>query len=272
MGRPLGQHFLRDKNIIAKIVAAADLSERDRVLEIGPGQGAITGELLAQAGAVTAVELDHKLAEGLRDLPGLRLIEGNILDIDLPLLLGQDERVLPRPVAERSWKVVANLPYYITTPIIEKLLLGNGNYIDYIVVMIQREVAERIAALASRDTGALSYFVNYYAHVEYLFTVKPGCFAPPPKVDSAVIKLTLRRTPPVSAPPKALFQVVRAAFQERRKTLRRSLLKLASAYNVHSWDEVWQQAYIDPQRRPETLTLDEFSALTEAIIANGQTR
>lgn len=268
MGRPLGQHFLRDKNIIAKIISAAEISKQDHVLEIGPGQGAITGELLERAGAVTAVELDHELAEGLRHLPGLHLIEGNILNADLPALLGNDERISSPPAQERSWKVVANLPYYITTPILEKLLMNSGNYLNYIVVMIQREVAERIAALAKRDTGALSYFVNYYSQVEYLFTVKPGCFAPPPKVDSAVIKLTLYRQPPVSAPPKELFRVVRAAFQDRRKTLRRSLQKLEGSFKVKSWDDVWKQADIDPQRRPETLTLPEFSDLTEALIAN----
>ncbi len=264
MGRPLGQHFLRDRNIVRKIIEAAALNGADSVLEIGPGRGALTDELLSRAGEVTAVELDSQLAAALKATrPALKLVEGNILDIDLLDLLGT--RNDGQSAAPRSWKVVANLPYYITTPIIEHLLCHSGEFLDYIVVMIQREVAERIATLASRDTSSLSYFVNYYAEVEYLFTVKPGCFSPPPQVDSAVLKLTMRRQPPVSAAPEQLFRVVRTAFQGRRKTLRRSLQGLGVALSGAQWDEVWEECGISSQRRPETLTLQDFSALTQAI-------
>ena len=264
MGRFLGQHFLRDFNIRDKIIAAAQITPEDRVLEIGPGQGVITEQLLLRTPTVTAVELDRNLAQKLRAWPRLRLIEGDILELDLNAVLSGGGESSPLP--PRSWKVVANLPYYITSPILEKLLCCSGDYLDYIVVMIQKEVAERIACLAQRQTSSLSYFVSYYADVEYLFTVKPGCFAPPPKVDSAVIKLTMRRRPPVSAPPNDLFAVIRTAFRERRKTLRRSLLKLPHSLTASQWEQVWQQAEIDPQRRPETLTLEEFSRLTESII------
>ena len=132
--------------------------------------------------------------------------------------------------------------------------------------MIQKEVAERLASIAQRDSGSLSYFVNYFAQVEYLFTVKPGCFSPPPKVDSAVIKLTMHRQPPVSAPAQEFFAVVRAAFQDRRKMLRRSLLKLPWNLGAQDWQEVWSEAAVDSQRRPETLSMQEFSQLTLAIL------
>ena len=263
MGRYLGQHFLHDRNIISKIIKAAQLSPQDRVLEIGPGRGAITKQLLELAGSVTAIELDQKLAQALSALPKLRLIKADILDIDLPALLSSDASETPAP--PHSWKVVANLPYYITTPILEKLLCSGSDRLGSLVLMIQKEVAERIAAIATRQTGALSYFVNYYAETEYLFTVKPGCFAPPPQVDSAVIRLTIRRQPPVSAPPEQLFRVIRTAFQERRKTLRRSLLKLPAQLNQQQWESVWNSMSIDSQRRPETLTLQDFSDLAEAI-------
>ncbi|MDO5296430.1 MAG: 16S rRNA (adenine(1518)-N(6)/adenine(1519)-N(6))-dimethyltransferase RsmA [bacterium] len=267
MGRFLGQHFLKDLNIRDKIIAAAQLTDKDRILEIGPGKGVLTEQLLQRSEAVTAIELDSSLAQALRALPKLNLIEGDILGLDLTEILQGSEQ---QPALPRSWKVVANLPYYITSPILEKLLCSSGDYLDYIVVMIQKEVAERLASIAQRQTSSLSYFVNYYASVEYLFTVKPGCFAPPPKVDSAVVRLTMRRQPPVSAPPPALFKVIRTAFQERRKTLRRSLLKLPGPITSYQWGTIWQQADIDPQRRPETLSLEEFSNLTEAIIQQAE--
>ena len=265
MGRFLGQHFLKDLNIRDKIIDAAQICPGDQVLEIGPGHGVLTEILLQKAGSVTAVELDHSLAQKLENRQGLRLIEGDVLDLDLPAVLQNGTRPEAAPSQPRSWKVVANLPYYITSPILEKLLCGSGDYLDCIVVMIQKEVAERIAAVARRESGSLSYFVRYYADTEYLFTVKPGSFSPPPQVDSAVVKLTMHRRPPVSAPAEQLFKVIRTAFQERRKTLRRSLLRLPYPLTADQWRSIWQEAKIDSQRRPETLTLDEFSDLTETI-------
>lgn len=267
MGRPLGQHFLKDQNIINKIVSSAKLEVRDKVLEIGPGQGAITDKLLQKAGHVTAIELDSQLVKKLAVLPNLHLINSDILKIDLAKLLTSTASENPNfKQGEHSWKVVANLPYYITSPILEKILSESGKYLDYIVVMIQREVAERIATIASRETGSLSYFVNYYANVEYLFTVKPTCFAPPPKVDSAVIKLTMHRQPPVAVSPKILFTIIRTAFQERRKTLKRSLLKLPYSLTPNMWEQIWKNCGVDPQRRPETLTLAEFASIAEQCL------
>ncbi len=251
-GRRLGQHFLKDANIIAKIINQASLSPEDNVLEIGPGHGALTKELVKKASKVVAVELDPELAEALPSFPNLTVIRKDILRTDLKNILGD-----PATASGKKWKVIANLPYYITTPIIEKLLLEGQGLIECMVIMIQKEVAVRIKTLASRDTGALSYFVRYHANAEMLFTVKAGSFSPPPKVDSAVIKLTPWE-PPVDADKERLFQIIRTAFGERRKTLKRSLTKLFDA------ESALQKASIDPSRRPETLTLEEFAAIARA--------
>ncbi|MCR5662329.1 MAG: 16S rRNA (adenine(1518)-N(6)/adenine(1519)-N(6))-dimethyltransferase RsmA [bacterium] len=249
-GRRLGQHFLKDANIIAKIIDQASLSPEDNVLEIGPGRGALTKELVKKARQVVAVELDAELAEALPSYPNLTVIRKDILRTDL-------KEILSAETPGRKWKVIANLPYYITTPIIEKLLLEGQGLIECMVIMIQKEVAVRIKTLASRDTGALSYFVRYHANAEMLFTVKAGSFSPPPKVDSAIIRLTPWE-PPVEADKELLFQIIRTAFGERRKTLKKSLGKLFDA------EAALKQAAIDPTRRPETLTLEEFAAIARA--------
>ncbi len=272
-GRRLGQHFLKDANIIAKIINQASLSPEDNVLEIGPGRGALTKELVKQARKVVAVELDAELAEALPNFPNLTVIRKDILktnlkDIlctDLPDQDGLSDNIAANTCSQsdntlptgKKWKVIANLPYYITTPIIEKLLLEGQGLIECMVIMIQKEVAMRIKTLASRDTGALSYFVRYHANAEMLFTVKAGSFSPPPKVDSAIIRLTPWE-PPVEADKELLFQIIRTAFGERRKTLKKSLGKLFDA------EAALKQAAIDPTRRPETLTLEEFAAIARA--------
>lgn len=255
MPRPLGQHFLKNQEIIRKIVEAAQLEPSDRVLEIGPGRGAITGLLAQVAQEVVAVELDEYLADNLPSFTNLRVCRADFLKVNLRELLGS---------SPGKWKVVANLPYYITSPIIEKLLLEGGAFIESMVIMIQKEVADRIRALACRETGAFSYFVNYYAKVEMLFKVKPGSFSPPPQVDSAVIRLTPRLLPEIEAPAELLFKVTRAAFNARRKTLRKSLQPLVQS--MHSdLDEVFQIAGVSGERRPEELTLLDFSHLALAL-------
>lgn len=254
MPRPLGQHFLHEQNIINKIIAHSSLSPQSSVLEIGPGRGALTTQLVASGGRVVAVELDSKLAEKLPRHPNLTVIRDNFLKLNLAEVLGSS--------ADYSWQVVANLPYYITTPIIEKLLLESHHKIDSMIIMVQKEVAQRMAAMACREASALSYFVQYYAEVDYLFTVKPGCFSPPPKVDSAVVKLTIRRQKPVEASVDLLFKIIRTSFAQRRKTLRRSLASL----DDHC-QEALAQANIDENRRPETLQLAEFAAIARSLEA-----
>lgn len=245
----LGQHFLKDRGIIRRILSEAGIGPEDRVLEIGPGRGALTRDLAESAGHVLAVELDPALAAALPPLPRLQVVQADILEVDLEALLAPHD----------DWKVVANLPYYITTPILEKLLTQGRSRIRSMWVMVQREVAERMAARGTRESGSLSHFVQYHADTKVLFRVPPGAFAPPPEVDSAVVRLLVHRTPPVEAPERLLFTLVRAAFNGRRKTLRKSLAGLLPDAGA-----ALERAGIDPMRRPETLTLEEFAALARA--------
>lgn len=300
MPSALGQHFLKDRNIIKKIIEAADITPDSQILEIGPGEGALTKELTKKAKLVRAVELDSNLVRQLPKCPNLDIINANFLELDvqalfegrIPLYNGAEaaEPVFSAQAgrrqvlqsletgkgragaspdsavpAEKKWKVAANLPYYITTPIIEKLLSEGGPYIEAMTLMIQKEAADRIQALSCRETGAFSYFVNYYAEAETLFTVKPGAFSPPPKVDSAVIRLRPRKLAEITAPPKRLFQITQTAFNQRRKTLRKSLQPLASSWGS-DLDKALRKAEIDPAQRPEELTLLQFSRLTLALL------
>lgn len=252
--RRLGQHFLKDRSVIARILAEAGLGPQDRILEIGPGRGALTLDLARTAQQVLAVELDRDLAERLPDHPHLKVVQGDILQVDLESLLAPHE----------DWKVVANLPYYITTPILDRLLTEGKPRILGMWVMVQKEVAERMCARGTRESGSLSHFVQYHAEVRTLFRVRPGSFQPPPEVDSAVVRLLPHRVPPVEAPPDLLFRLIRTAFGGRRKTLRRSLAGVLSDPVA-----VLEAAGIDPTRRPETLVLEEFAALARAALAQG---
>lgn len=247
--RRLGQHFLKDRGIIRRILAEAEVGPGDRILEIGPGRGALTKDLAETAARVVAIELDPRLAEALPALPRLEVVHADILEVDLESLLAPHD----------DWKVVANLPYYITTPILEKLLTEGKSRIRSLWVMVQKEVADRMAARGTRESGSLSHFVQYHADTKVLFKVPPRSFAPPPEVDSAVVRLLVHRTPPVDAPERLLFTLIRAAFNGRRKTLRKSLAGLLPDSGA-----VLESAGIDPMRRPETLTLEEFAALARA--------
>lgn len=247
--RRLGQHFLKDRAIIKRILAEAEVGPEDRILEIGPGKGAITKDLAEAAGRVVAIELDPVLAGALPPHPRLQVVHADVLEVDLEALLAPHD----------DWKVVANLPYYITTPILEKLLTQGRSRIRSMWVMVQKEVADRMAARGTRESGALSHFVQYHADTKVLFKVPPRAFAPPPEVDSAVVRLLVHRTPPVDAPEKLMFTLIRAAFNGRRKTLRKSLAGLLPESGA-----TLERAGIDPMRRPETLTLEEFAALARA--------
>lgn len=236
MGRRYGQHFLRDPHWIARIVAAADLGPSDRVLEIGPGQGALTLPMADKVKEVLAYEIDTDLKP--LQHPNLTIRHEDFLKTDLP---------------EGPWKLVANLPYYITTPILEKVVPHPDKF-QGMWLMMQHEVAKRIVSPASREAGSLTYFVAHAWEPRYLFKIPPGAFAPPPEVHSAVVEFLPKAIP--SKRPKRLERLVRSAFHQRRKTLRRSLEFLPP--------EAFTQAGIDPQRRPETLTLQEFERLEEA--------
>lgn len=254
----LGQNFLIHSGTVEAIVATADIHPGDRILEIGPGIGTLT-QGLAEAGAiVTAVELDKKLpavlAETLSGYDRVRIVGGDILKTDIPTLMG-----------EEPFKVVANLPYYITTPIL-LTLLERRLPITRIVAMVQREVAERmIAAPGGRDYGALSVAVQYYTAPQLAMEVSPRCFLPPPAVESAVMDCVVRKTPPVKvADEKQFFRIVRAAFGQRRKTLGNALKSLG--FSRDTLQGALTMAGIDPLRRGETLSLAEFAALTAALM------
>lgn len=255
----LGQNFLIHGGTVEAIVETADICPGDRVLEIGPGIGTLT-QGLAEAGAsVTAVELDKKLpavlAETLSGYDRVRIVGGDILKTDIPALMG-----------EEPFKVVANLPYYITTPIL-LTLLERRLPITRIVTMVQREVAERMIALpGGRDYGALSVAVQYYTEPRLAIEVSPRCFLPPPAVESAVMDCVVRKTPPVAVEDeKHFFRVVRAAFGQRRKTIGNALKSLGLPRDI--LQGALSKAGIDPLRRGETLSLSEFAALAGVLTA-----
>ena len=252
MSKKLGQNFLIDEHVVNSIVAAAGIKPGDAVLEIGPGIGTLT-QGLAEAGAnVTAVEIDRRLIEVLsKTLEGydnVKVVHGDILRINIPETVGVPQ-----------YKVVANLPYYITTPIIMGLLEARMP-IDVLVTMVQKEVAQRMVATpGTKDYGSLSVAVQYYTKAEIMFIVKPDSFIPPPAVESAVIRCTVLDKPPVEVNEKVFFRVVKAAFAQRRKTLLNTLK--TTGVPVEALKTILDAAGIDGTRRGETLSIEEFAAL-----------
>jgi 16S rRNA (adenine1518-N6/adenine1519-N6)-dimethyltransferase len=257
MSKKLGQNFLIDEHVVRNIVEAANLTPGDAVLEIGPGIGTLTQGLAEAGGQVTAVEIDRRLIEVLgKTLEGyenIKIVHGDILRIDVA-----KEVMAPR------YKVVANLPYYITTPIIMGLLEARMP-IDVLVTMVQKEVAERMVAVpGTKDYGSLSVAVQYYTQPEIMFLVPPASFIPPPAVDSAVIRCTVREKPPVEVNEKVFFRVVKAAFAQRRKTLSNTLK--TTGVPADTLRVILEKAGIDGTRRGETLSLQEFAAIANVWI------
>lgn len=257
MSKRLGQNFLIDASIVQGIVDAANVQENDRVLEIGPGIGTLT-QALAETGAeVTCVELDKRLPEVLAHTldayDNVRVIQGDILKVNIPEIMGN-----------KPFKVVANLPYYITTPIIMALLEKHLPITD-IVVMVQKEVAERMAAQPGGKTyGALSVAVQYYTVPEIALYVPPRSFMPPPEVDSVVVSCKVRQIPAVELiDEKMFFRVVKAAFGQRRKTLNNALKSMGVDKNIIA--DVLDKAGIEATRRGETLTMEEFGAIANIL-------
>jgi 16S rRNA (adenine1518-N6/adenine1519-N6)-dimethyltransferase len=262
--KSLGQNFLVDRNILRNIVRAAELSPDHGVLEIGPGIGALTEELAKSAGQVVAVEIDRRLipvlTAVLRNYPNVSVVHGDILNIDLG-------RLWQTHFADQTQvSIAANLPYYITTPIMMRLL-ESGVRFRHMVVMIQKEVAERIAAApGSKAYGSLSVAVQYYCELKTIAAVPPTVFIPQPNVESAVIRLTRREHPPVHVnDERRFFEVVQAAFAQRRKTLANNLLHRYGKENKELLLQVLERAGIDPSRRGETLAIGEFARLADEI-------
>ena len=258
--KKLGQNFLIDENIVRNIVAAAELSDKDTVLEVGPGIGTLTQGLAESGASVVAVELDKRLLPvldtTLEGYDNVRIVNGDILQVDIMQTVGVDE-----------FKVCANLTYYITTPIIFALL-EKRLPMERLVAMVQKEVAERMAAKpGGKDYGALSVAIQYYTEPEIAFIVPPSSFIPAPSVDSAVIVCKRREKPPVEVCDEALFfRVVKAAFSLRRKMLNNSLKNMGiKGEQVAKWLEL---AGVDGKRRAETLSLEDFAALTNTFAAS----
>ena len=263
--KSLGQNFLIDPNILQRIVSVAQLSRDKAVVEIGPGIGALTEVLCRAAGKVLAIEIDQRLLpilqESLAPYDNVQIVHGDVLKLDLHRLLAEHLS------AYEQVSVVANLPYYVTSPILMKLL-EERLPLERIVVMIQKEVAARVAAEpGSKDYGSLSVAVQFYAEAEVAMTVPAGVFIPRPNVDSAVLNLRLRERPAVAVEDEQLFfRVVRACFAQRRKTLYNNLLhNLFGKENKEQVISLLQAVGLDPMRRGETLSLAEFARLANEI-------
>jgi 16S rRNA (adenine1518-N6/adenine1519-N6)-dimethyltransferase len=247
----LGQNFLFNPSVLARIIKAAELEKNDTVVEIGPGPGSLTRLLAEEVKKVVAIELDEELYERLRgDLIGYGNVE---------LLRGDALKFRYEDIGE--FKVVSNIPYYITTPLIFRLL-DAGRHVKSMTLTIQKEVAERIVALpGGKDYGVLSIMVQYRAEAEMKFVIPKEEFRPVPRVDSAVVQIAVRGKPAVAVKDQAVFvRVVKTSFSQRRKTLSNSLKGLRKDIR-----EVLRRADIDPVRRPETLSLAEFARIADEL-------
>lgn len=262
-----GQNFLIDGNIVSNIVKNAGITKEDTVLEIGPGIGTMTQVLCEQAKNVIAVEIDKRLIDvltfTLRDYDNVTVINSDILKCNI-------EELCKQYSSNGRLKVVANLPYYITTPIIMELLEKNNNsVIESITVMIQKEVAERLGAEpGNKDYGAITLSINYYSDANIVMTVPASCFMPRPNVDSAVIRMDIYDKPPVATKDEVkMFKVIKAAFSQRRKTLVNSVSSstdIAKETILKSLNEMGLSENV----RGETLSLEQFAELSDRIIEN----
>jgi 16S rRNA (adenine1518-N6/adenine1519-N6)-dimethyltransferase len=264
--KSLGQNFLIDTNILRNIVDAANISETTGVIEVGPGIGALTEQLAKRAKKVVSFEIDQRLLPVLEDTlspyDNVTIIHSDILKADIQEAIAQQFEDV------EDLMVVANLPYYVTTPILMKLLEEHLP-IRGIVVMIQAEVADRIAAKpGTKEYGALSIAAQYFAAAEKVMTVPATVFVPQPRVDSAVLRLTLREKPAVAVLDEDyFFKVFHACFANRRKTILNNLVhNLGPKEKKQEIEEALLEAEVDPKRRGETLSLDEFAKLSDALL------
>ena len=263
--KKFGQNFLIDGHVLDKIIAGAGVTKDDMVLEIGPGIGTMTQYLAEAAGKVVAVEIDRNLLpilqETLADYDNVKVIHADVLSLDLEKLVQEENG--GRPI-----KVVANLPYYITTPIIMALFEQHVPLAN-ITVMVQKEVAARMkSGPGSKDYGALSLAVQYYAEPYIVANVPCNCFMPRPNVDSAVIRLTRYEEPPVQVKDeKMLFKIIRASFNQRRKTLQNGLNNSSELnFTKDQIAAAIAEAGFSPSVRGEALTLEQFAKLTDILL------
>lgn len=265
--KSLGQNFLIDDSVVNQIVENSQIGKEDLVIEVGPGLGTLTKELLEKAGRVIVIELDKKmiaiLEERFHFYQNLEIIHQDVLEIDLAKLICEQKKKWGLKQA----KIVANLPYYITTPIIMKLLEEELD-LKSITVMIQKEVANRLIAIpGEKETGAITYTVYYYAVAEGILEVPKEAFIPEPEVTSKVIKLSIRKEPPVEVKNKeVMFRIIKSAFLQRRKTLLNALTNAKVFVSKEEGEKILQELGLPEGVRAEKLTIEEFAKITNAIL------
>ena len=266
LSKSLGQNFITDKSVIERIVEGSDVTEEDLVIEIGPGIGVLTAEAAETAAKVVAIEIDKKLipilGETLADYDNIRVINQDILKTDINEIIREERE---SGSFTGGVKIMGNLPYYITTPIIMGIL-EKGVDADSITIMMQKEVADRIkSSPGGKIYGAISVAVQYYCEVEQVASVPKEVFVPRPKVDSAVLKLTIRKERPVDLiDEKSFFACIKAGFGQRRKTLLNSLTGV-NGLGKEDIKEVLENAGVDAARRAETLDITEFAAIANGV-------
>ena len=258
----LGQNFLIDDDTVSGIVDAANVSKDDLIIEIGPGLGTLTKELLDRAGKVICIELDKRMIEILNDrfsmYDNFKVLNDDVLKVNLKELIAEEK--------VKTTKIVANLPYYITTPIIMKLLEERLD-IETITVMIQKEVADRLVTEpGTGDTGAITYAIHYYTNPKRVLEVPNTAFIPEPKVDSTVINLEALKEPKVAVKnEEKLFEIIKTAFMQKRKTLLNALANSNKYGSKEQIDKTLELLGIDNRVRPEKLTLEEFAKIADEI-------
>ena len=266
--KSLGQNFLIDDTALQDIVNGANIEENDLVIEIGPGLGSLTKLLLEKARKVICIELDKKMVKILKErfsiYKNLEIINDDVLKINLDELIKLEKE---KDINIKNIKVVANLPYYITTPIIMKLIENNLD-IERITVMIQKEVAERLIAIpGSKETGAITYTVYYYCECKKIREVDNTCFIPEPEVTSEVINLKIRKEPAIKVKDKkVMFNIIKSAYMQRRKILVNSLTNVGVFQNKEQGGKTLKKLGLREDIRPENLKIEDFAKLTDAFL------
>lgn len=266
----LGQNFLIDDQVLEDIVQGADIEKEDLVIEIGPGLGSLTKLLLEKAKKVICVELDKKMVKILNGRffmdKNLEIINADILKLDLNSLIKKERK---KDQEINNVKVVANLPYYITTPIIMNLIENNLD-VESITVMIQKEVADRLIAIpGTKEAGAITYTIYYYCKSLKIREVENTCFIPAPEVTSEVIKLIPRNEPPINVKePKIMFKIIKSAFMQRRKTLLNALSNVKVFENKEQGAQILKKIGLREDIRPENLKIEDFGKLADIFVNN----
>lgn len=264
--KKLGQNFLINETVIDTIVNASELTKEDLVIEIGPGLGTLTAKLLEKAGKVICIELDDRMINILKDrffmYENFEIINEDVLKVDLQKLIKKEKE----NGQIKTVKIVANLPYYITTPIIMKLLEEKLD-IESITVMIQKEVADRLTAIpGDKKSGAITYTVYYYALAEEVLTVPNSSFIPEPEVESEVIKLSLRKEPAIKVNnEEKLFKLIKVAFMQRRKTLINAIGNSGLDISKEKMEQILKNLNIDTRVRGEALSIEQFVKIADNV-------